>query len=54
MNLFSALITRRRRGRTMDMLRRLDDRLLRDIGFERDQIGLLGRQDFARLQDMGR
>lgn len=53
MNLITALRNRRQRARTLDSLRRLDNHILRDIGFERDQLGLFDR-DFARLQDLGR
>ena len=53
MNLFTALRQRRQRNRTLDALRQLDDRTLRDIGIERDQLGLYDRNS-ARLQDAGR
>jgi uncharacterized protein YjiS (DUF1127 family) len=53
MNIFNALRQRRQRARTLDSLRRLDDHMLRDIGFERDQLGLFDRNS-ARLQDLGR
>ena len=51
MNLFTALRQRRQRSRTLEVLRRLDNHILRDIGLERDQLGLFDRNS-ARLQNL--
>jgi uncharacterized protein YjiS (DUF1127 family) len=54
MNILRALRERAGRARAIQVLNQLDDRILRDIGLERDQLGLMTRRTFGRLQDLGR
>jgi len=52
MNLFTAFLARNKKRRTLESLRQLDDRLLRDIGLDRSHFGRFN--EFPRLQDLGR
>lgn len=54
MSILDTIFSRRRTHKNYESLRHLDDRLLRDIGFERDRFSRFPGHDFARLQDLGR
>jgi uncharacterized protein YjiS (DUF1127 family) len=53
MNILTAFLERRKQIRAFENLRSLDDHMLRDIGFERQQLTHFNAAKLARLQDMG-
>jgi uncharacterized protein YjiS (DUF1127 family) len=55
MNLIDTMLRARRQRRNIEVLRQLDERLLRDIGLDRYAFNamVVGR-DIGRLQDLGR